>query len=205
MASLALLPLLIYYQGTPQAKRSMQGAVNKMPIESRAEQHTSSMLGGGNEVDSYATPLRRSFFTSTMSTSVLHPCRLAAGSARCRSECAHGRLSLRPVRYRPMMFDGGGRLFGVSCGVVCKKDLNLNCPPKAHHSFLFELHRIGFVIWSQILLITKTPILSFTCFAANKPFLVCPKNNLVSLTGGWIIGTFAYFPAWLKCCAPKAQ
>jgi len=126
MASLALLPLLIYYQGTPQAKRSMQGAVNKMPIESRAEQHTSSMLGGGNEVDSYATPLRRSFFTSTMSTSVLHPCRLAAGSARCRSECAHGRLSLRPVRYRTV---GGGR---VACGVVCKKDLNLNCPPKAH-------------------------------------------------------------------------
>ena len=69
--------------------------------------------------------------------------------------------------------------------------------PHGNYSFLFELHRIGFVIWSRILLITKTPILSFTCFAANKLFLVFPKNNLVSLTGGRIIGTFAYFPAWL--------
>jgi hypothetical protein len=71
--------------------------------------------------------------------------------------------------------------------------------PHGNYSFLFELHRIGFVIWSRILLITKTPILSFTCFAANKLFLVCPKNNLVSLKRGRIIGTFAYFPTWLFC------
>ena len=82
---------------------------------------------------------------------------------------------------------------------------NLNCPPKAHRKkaswelfFFVRTPSNWFRNLVSDFVDYENANPQFYSFAANKLFLVFPKNNLVPLTGGRIIRTFAYFPVWLN-------